>query len=566
MALVGIDLGTTNSAVAVWRDGQSELIPNSMGDLLTPSAVSISEDGELFVGMIARERQSTHPDCTATGFKRLIGTEHKFNLAGRSYTPEDLSSRLLHSLKTDAEIALGETIDEAIITVPAYFNDKQRRATQRAADMAGLKVGRLLNEPTAAALGYGIHKLDDDSPFLVFDLGGGTFDVSIVEIFEGIIEVRSSSGDPRLGGIDFNELIAFIGMNKFDEDFSESMNDPALKTIVMEASERTRRTLSDADEATFRFVWQGKEYSEIITTLEFEKNAEPLLTRLKEPILRSLRDGNLRADMLGEVILVGGATRMPIIRKVITRLFGRFPNHSLHPDHAVALGAAVQAGLRAKDSALEELRMTDVCPFTLGVDTTERDQFGGMHFGVFAPIIERNRPIPSSVVRPFSTLEDNQRQVTFGIYQGEARNVADNVKLGMVDMKVPPKLAGEIEIQCRFSYDVSGLLEVDVTVPETGQTKQMLIGQDVLDDNELQSRREILEKLKIHPRKETRNSAVISRGKRLYESLIGEMREHVGQLITGFEAVLDKQDQRAIEAAYEEVQQQLDQIEGERYL
>lgn len=566
MAIIGIDLGTTNSAVAIWKDGKAQLVPNSLGDILTPSAVSISDNGDVLIGMAARERQSTHPNSTATGFKRIMGTDQKLILSGKSFLPEDLSSRVLLSLKNDAELILGEAVEEAIITVPAYFNDKQRRVTRRAAEMAGIQSCRLLNEPTAAALGYGIHQMDDELPFLIFDLGGGTFDISIVEIFDGIIEVRSSSGDPRLGGIDFNETIAFLGLNKVNEEFTALMNDAAFKSVIMESSERTRRQLSEQEEALFRFVWEGQQYSETITAAEFEKQAEPLLTRLKEPILRSLRDSKLRADMLGEIILVGGATRMPIIKKAITRLFGRFPNHNLHPDHAVALGAAVQAGLKSKDAALEEIRMTDVCPFSLGVDSTEQDQYGGFHTGVFVPIIERNRPIPSSVSYPFTTIDDNQKYVTFGIYQGESRRSSENIKLGEVDIKVPPKKAGHVQIQCRFSYDVSGLLEVDMLVPETGVSEQLLIGDDTLDDKELKTRRKMLEKLKIHPREEEKNTVLLARCLRLYESLIGEQRQYVGQLITGYEAVLDKQDQREIAEAYQTVQKQLDEIEGERYL
>tara|TARA_R110001599_G_scaffold340157_1_gene560208 strand:+ start:1045 stop:2823 length:1779 start_codon:yes stop_codon:yes gene_type:complete len=564
--IVGIDLGTTNSAVGIWRDGKAELIPNSVGDLITPSAVSVDDKGTVLVGVAARERQPIDPDNSAVGFKRLIGTEQQLKLRGKFYKPEDLSALVLRSLKADVEAHIGEAVTEAVITVPAYFNDKQRRATQRAADMAGFKKSRLLNEPTAAALGYGIHELDQEEPFLVFDLGGGTFDVSIVEIFDGIIEVRSTAGDPRLGGIDFNQALALDMLKKFGDELMADRDLPGFQSIMLEAAERCRRALSDSGEASFRVVWKEKVYETQITTAAFEESVAPLITRLKEPVLRSLRDGGLRAEMLSEVIMVGGATRMPVVRQAVTRLFGRFPNHSLHPDHAVALGAAVQAGLLGKDAALDEIRMTDVCPFTLGLDTTERDQFGTLHAGVFAPIIERNRTIPASKEQEFSTLEDNQPLVNFGVYQGESRNVAENIKLGQLSIKVPRKPAGEVAIKCRFSYDVSGLLEVDITIPMTGETKQYLFGNDMLDDDELAKRRKILEKLKVHPRDDVVNAALLARATRCYESLIGDERNYVGQMILTFEGALQKQDGRLIEQVRGDVSSALDEIEGERYL
>ncbi len=564
--IIGIDLGTTNSAAAVWRNGKAELIPNSLGDFLTPSAVSINDKGDLLIGMAARERQSTHSASTVTAFKRLMGTQQKVRLSKKNYSAEDLSSLILASLKRDAEAFIGEEVEAAVITVPAYFNEQQRRATQRAAQLAGLRVDRLLNEPTAAALGFGIHELDKEQPFLVFDLGGGTFDVSIVEIFDGVIEVRSSAGDPKLGGLDFNDAVIAIAVAQIGDALTPHLQTEAFMAIMREAAERTRRALSDAQTAKFRIVWQETEYETDITADAFEQQCEPLINRLREPVLRALRDGGIRSNELREVVLVGGATRMQPVRKAVTRLFGRFPNHSLHPDHAVALGAAVQAGLRARNSDLKEIRMTDVCPFSLGVDVTERDQYGNNHNGVFSPIIERNRTIPTSKVKQFSTIEDNQKHVIFGVYQGEARNVAANVKLGQMNINVPPGPAGTIAIDCRFSYDVSGLLEVDVTIPATGVSKQYIFGGDDIDPGEMETRRKTLEKLKVHPRDEEQNAALLARATRCYESLLEEQRNYVGQMILAFEAVLDRQEAREIEEVRKNMVQALDAIEGERYL
>lgn len=566
--IVGIDLGTTNSLVAVWKDGNAQLIPNSVGDFLTPSAVSIAPDGSFLVGLAARERQSTHPELTATAFKRLMGTQQRFKLGKQNFFAEDLSSLVLSSLKRDAENFLGMEINSAVITVPAYFNDKQRRATRRAGELAGLKVERLVNEPTAAALAYGIHERDQEEPFLVFDLGGGTFDVSLVEMFDGIIEVRASAGDNRLGGEDFNDALIELARKKLGGDLPQQEKDILLHEILRDAAERSRRGLSDQEDVQFRFVWKDQEYSCDVTTEEFEAKCEVLVNRLREPILRSLRDGNTRVDSLAEIVLVGGSTRMPIIRKAVTRLFGRFPNSTVHPDHAVALGAAVQAGLKARDADLDEIRLTDVCPFTLGVDTAEPDGRGGFREGIFSPIIERNTVIPASRVQTYHTISENQRVLEFGIFQGESRDVKNNVKLGKLSVVVPPKPAGHIRAECRFSYDTSGLLEVNVTVPETGIEKEIAIydQEDRALMENLEKRRDELAKLKIHPRDQAENMAVLARAERCYESFLAERRDYVGQLIMAFQAAVDGQDPRAIDAAREEIGKRLDELEGDRYL
>ncbi len=565
--IIGIDLGTTNSAAAVWRNGAAELIPNALGDLLTPSAVSIGDDGGLMVGLAARERQPTHPKLTATAFKRYMGTAHKLELGRATYAADELSSLVLASIKADAEAFLGEAVTGAVITVPAYFNDKQRRATRRAGQLAGLTVERLINEPTAAALAYGIHDTAEHAPFLIFDLGGGTFDVSLVEMFDGIIEVRSSAGDNRLGGEDFNQALLDLAREQIGK--IEDRGDPqALHEVMREAAERARRALTESDEVNYRFVWRDREYATTITATGFEQAAEPLIARLRDPVLRSLRDGSTKVEDLAEIVLVGGATRMPVIRRATTRMFGRFPNASVHPDHAVALGAAIQAGLRARDADLDEIRLTDVCPFTLGVNVGERDSRGGVRTGLFAPIIERNTVIPASRVRRFSTMHDNQKVVEIGIYQGEAREVAENVKLGELEIEVPPRRAGEIGVDCRFTYDTSGLLEVDVSVPETRVAKQVLIydREDSQLTAQLESRRAALARLKVHPRDEAPNAAALARAKRCYENCLGTEREYVGSIMGEFQSVLDAQDPRAIEPARVELLRLLDAVEGERYL
>ena len=566
--IVGIDLGTTNSAAAVWRDGGAELVPNSLGHLLTPSAVSLGDDGELLIGLAARERQSTHPKLTATAFKRYMGTNRRLTLGKRQFSPEELSALVLSSLKADAEAFTGEPVESVVITVPAYFNDKQRRATRRAGELAGLKVERLINEPTAAALSYGIHERGLEEPYLVFDLGGGTFDVSLVEMFDGIIEVRASAGDNQLGGEDFNQVLVSYAQDQLGAALADRGDPLALKEVIREAAERARRALSESDETVLRFVWNGEEFTVPIDAATFAERAESLIARLREPVLRSLRDGSTRVDELAEIVLVGGSTRMPLVRKAVARMFGRFPNATVHPDHAVALGAAVQAGLRSRNQDLDEVRLTDVCPFTLGVEVSERGGRGGVRDGIFSPIIERNTVIPASRVERYHTMVDNQEKIVLRVYQGEARDVQANVRLGELSVDVPRKKAGEVSVDCRFTYDTSGLLEVDVAVVGTDIVRQLLIydsDDDALSRN-LDARREALAALKVHPRDKSANAAALARAERCYEGHLAGKRIYVGELISQFEAVLSSQDERKIDIARTELLEQLDRIEGDSYL
>jgi molecular chaperone HscC len=569
--IVGIDLGTTNSAIAVWLDGRPQLIPNSLGSYLTPSAVSVDDEGHVLVGMAARERQVTHPRMTATAFKRWMGTSRVTSLgADQTFRPEELSALVLRSLKADAEVFLKQPVTEAVITVPAYFNDHQRKATRRAGELAGLKVERLLNEPTAAALAHGLHQRELDTQFLVFDLGGGTFDVSIVEIFEGIIEVRSSAGDNHLGGEDFNQVLV--------EDFYAALGaslgprfreKPSLQERVREQAERARRELTRQPVALMTVTWQDRQLEHPVDTERFEKLCEPLLARLREPVLRALRDGGIHAEKLQEIVLVGGATRMPVVRRAVARMFGRFPGMGPNPDEAIALGAAVQAGLKARDVALKEVVMTDVCPYTLGVDIGEHRPDGTFRTGIFAPIIERNTVVPTSRFKTFSTVEADQRKVRFNIYQGEAPWVADNIALGAIEIPVPPQQAGKnVQVEVRFTYDINGLLEVDVKVPQSGETRQLVIigTESELNSAELAARRQALAALKVPPRETDANRAALARVARCYEHFLGDRREMIAHLLSQFETVLDTQEPRDIEHARANLMKALDEIEGESYL
>ncbi|GAA0479116.1 molecular chaperone HscC [Parasphingorhabdus litoris] len=563
--IVGIDLGTTNSACSIWRDGKAELVPNSLGDFLTPSVVGLNDKNELLIGKAARDRETYHPESTTSAFKRLMGTDKKISLNTKTFSPEELSALVLRQLKEDVENHLGTSVSEAIITVPAYFNDRQRKATRFAGELAGLNVQRLINEPTAAALAHGIHEKDDEDPFLIFDLGGGTFDVSLVEIFDGVIEVHASAGDNWLGGEDFNDVMIKLARSRIDTWGAIKVDDEAAFHEVMRAAaERARRALTDEETVEFSIVWKDQEHRCSISRTQFEQEANPLIERLRGPLRQSIRDSGLQADQLGKIILVGGATRMPSVRRTVTKLFGRFPDTSLDPDHAVALGAAVQAGLKQKDSALDEIRLTDVCPFTLGVDTSHQDANGKIHEGFFAPIIERNTAIPASRVETFFPMSANQRKVRFNIYQGESRRVDGNVFLGRIEVPVPPGRDGEVSLDVRFTYDVSGLLEVDIHVPKTDLREQLVIqdGAENLSPKDLKNRRQSLEKLKVHPREESENAAIMARADRCFQSALGEERVYIGELISQFSAVLEKQDPKLIKQSRDEISERLTEIEG----
>ncbi|MCU0891539.1 MAG: molecular chaperone HscC [Sandarakinorhabdus sp.] len=565
--IIGIDLGTTNSAAAYWADGEPRLIPNRLGEVLTPSAVGLDDDGTLLVGRPARERMASHAALTATAFKRYMGTQHRIALGKKDYGAEELSALVLKSLKEDAEAHLGEPVTEAVITVPAYFNDKQRKATRRAGELAGFKVERLINEPTAAALAYGIHQLASETRFLVFDLGGGTFDVSVLEIFEGVIEVRASTGDNRLGGEDFNAVLAGMLVDAHKPLAAKAREDRQLAAKLNEAAERARRALTSANEAVMELQWQGEMLRHPITTDAFEAAAAPLLDRLKTPVLRALRDADIRPESLAEIILIGGSTRMPVVRRTVARMFGRFPNASINPDEAVALGAAVQAGLKARDAALKEVVVTDVCPYSLGIGISESLPGGAIEEGIFSPIIERNTTVPVSRVNWYETMAANQREIRVAIYQGEARRVADNVRIGELKVPMPRGPAGQ-PIEVRFSYDINGLLEVDVTVPGSGATHNLVIAdpEDDVSPKELERRRTALAALKQHPRDAEPNRAVMARAERLWENALGFERDEIGRLIQMFQAALATQDPRTADKAREELNAQLDRLDGPAWL
>lgn len=560
MAQIGIDLGTTNSLIAYYKDGKAHLIKNSLGKVMTPSVVSLDDEDRVVVGDIAKQRLITHPGITISEFKRYMGTDKTFTLGKNKFRAEELSALILKSLIADAEAELGEKIEGAVISVPAYFSDAQRKATRDAGRLAGIEIKRLINEPTAAAIAYGLHEAESDTTFLIFDIGGGTFDVSILELFDGVMQVNSTAGDNRLGGEDFVEAMVnhFIAKNNIKRSKLAVRDIAKLRAVC----EKAKRQLSSEHSATIELDVHHKKISMEINRDSIESICSELLKRLRLPLVRALKDASLHGEDLDAVILVGGASRMPVIRSLVSKMLGQIPRSQINPDEIVALGAAIQSALVDGDESLSEVVLTDVAPYTLGVGVV--NETGFYESGeLFHPIIDRNSPVPISRMDTLVTAHDFQTTLNVTIYQGEARLVSDNIKLGELSLKVPRARRGEESIEVRFTYDISGLLEVEAKVKSTGIIQRVLIegNPGTLSEKEIQSRLSDLEKLKIHPREESRNSLLIARGERLYETSIGELRDYVSSLLSQFEKVLQGQIPSEIDSAAEEISAIFDKIE-----
>jgi len=562
MTTVGIDLGTTNSLVAYWTEDGPKMIPNILGESLTPSVVSVDEDGHIYVGQIARERLITHPERTASTFKRQMGTAKTYRLGQLTFTPEELSSFVLRSLKADAEAYLHQDISEAVISVPAYFNDDQRKATKRAAELAGLRVERLISEPTAAAVAYGMHQGKSETKFLVLDLGGGTFDVSILEMFEGIMEVKSVAGDTFLGGEDFTEAMVSHYLKKMGIDAGTISE--KFRSAVYKQAESCKQELTAKEAGTMRPVLEGEEKALAVSRIEFDDISKPLIMRLRQPIERAMRDAELMPRDLDAVILVGGATRMPILRSTAARMFGKLPYSNINPDEAIAMGAAIQAALKERNESLKEVILTDVCPFTLGTEVSRETAISGKRQSVYCPIIERNSTIPTSRVERFATVLDNQTAIKFKVYQGESRNVANNLLLGEMNITVPGKKAGEVQVDVRYTYNINGILEVESIVLSTGETKRLIIESrhGNMTQKEIEESIRRIANIKIHPRDRTENRLILARAERMYEESLSDIRQYIGNAIFKFENILELQNEKKTKAAAQEIKQILDKVEG----
>ncbi|MDD6401617.1 MAG: molecular chaperone HscC [Lachnospiraceae bacterium] len=561
--IVGIDLGTTNSLIGYFNDGEAKLIPNGLGEYLTPSVVSIDDDGIVYVGKTAKERKITYPDQSAEVFKRSMGTNKKFILGEKEFTAEELSSLILKSLKADAESYLECKVEEAVISVPAYFNDAQRKATKRAGEMAGFKVERIVSEPTAAAIAYGLNKKNADTKFLVFDLGGGTFDVSILELFHNIMEVRAVAGDNFLGGEDFTEVLEQMFFREKNIDQDEL--DEKARAHVRKQAELCKLGFEDGKTSVFKCKINDVLYEYEINVDDYEKSCQILLNKIKKPIERSLKDANIKLSDIEEVILVGGATKLSIVRRFVSRLFGRLPNTSINPDEVVAIGATTQAAMKERNEAVKEMILTDVCPFTLGTEVVVTRAGGIKESGHYLPIIERNSVIPISRTERLYAVNDNQSVIRVEILQGESRYAHNNVFLGEIEIPIPLGPAGKEAVDVTYTYDVNSILEVIVKVVSTKVSKRLVIKNESVDmtDEEIDERLKNLDSLKIHPREQEENKHLLVRGDRMYEEATGDVRQLIASRMEAFEDILDKQDTTKISQARSELKEFLDSIEDD---
>ena len=543
--IIGIDLGTTNSLVSYLDGAKPRLIPNALGEFLTPSVVGVGLDGHVVVGREARELMVVHPDRCAAQFKRRMGTDWATRLGGRTFRPEELSALVLQALKRDAEAALGHPVERAVVTVPAYFNDDQRKATIAAGTIAGLEVARILNEPTAAALAYGFQDPDSERVLLIFDLGGGTFDVSIVEVMDGAIEVRASAGEGFLGGEDFTRTLAARLLERSGRGFERTeMQSPLLVARLLQLCERAKVGLTGTDSVLVPIpdhagVLATAAAPETVTRAEFDRWTADLLARVEVPIRRSLGDAGLKRHDIQDIILVGGATRMPSVVDRVARIFGKRPLLGINSDEVVALGAAVQAGLIARHAALDDLVVTDVAPFSLGVEISKSIGLEE-RAGYYLPIIERNTTIPVSRVRPVATVHPNQTEVVVKVFQGESRRVDENLALGEFKVSGIPRGPAGQQVDIRFTYDLNGILEVEATVAATRQTFSHVIERHArgLSAAKIQEAVQAMRTLKTHPREKAENRLLLGRAERLFGEVDAEARRVLDALLDGFEQAL----------------------------
>ena len=569
--MIGIDLGTTNSlATYIDDNGEIQFVKNEYGNILIPSVVGIDENDDIIVGELAKERRMMNAEETASNFKRRMGTDAKIKVKNRTFDAQMLSSFVLKHLKENAEKQLNEKINRAIISVPAYFNDKQRRDTKMAAELAGLTVERLINEPTAAALSLGSNILNQNLKFIVLDLGGGTFDVTLLETFENIMDVISISGDTMLGGEDFTTKICEIFLKNIKLAITDLSREE--RTKLYTKADRAKKLISLKD-IEIELEIKGKNYKSEITQKDFREAVKPLLVKMKAAIDKALQDGNTDAREIEKVVLVGGAVKLGIIEEFTEKYFHKMRGEKIYfssenfiennklvsivadPDTVVAYGVGVAVGMKERNKMFKERILTDVCPFTLGTELVGKR---------FAPIIPRNTTVPTSKSEYFYTIDDYQDKVNVGIYQGESLNIDDNLFLGNFLIDVPRNIAGKEAINVRFTYDINGILEVEATVVSTGLKKSKLIVNGDLSEEEKNEKIKMLEEIKIQSENKNKDKLLLERANRIYAEIVNtEIRNHISGYLKKYQMVVATGDRIRIQKAKESFSQFLDKIDPE---
>ena len=555
MAMIGIDLGTTNSLGAVYRDGKVELIPNRFGSYLTPSVVSMESDGSIVVGEIAKARMVTAPERTVSSFKKDMGTERKWLLGEKVFLPEELSSFVIRSIVEDAENYLGEKVEEAVISVPAYFHDSQRVATKRAGALADVRVNRIINAPSAAALASYLDT-GHEQFFLIFDFGGGTVDVSIVECFDTMVEILSVSGDNRLGGDSFHEIMVENFLKEHDLSRKQISNKEY--AILLRQAESCKQRLTTEEIAAMTAVLGGVEYKSEYTNDRLLEESGIIFAKIKDVLMRALRDGDLRVQDMDTVVMVGGSSKMPLVQSYLQHLFGMIPVVTENCDEMIARGLGLVCAVKARKEEVKDFVLTDICPFTLGTDIVNEADPEHLYM---EPIVERNTVLPCSRVERFYTSHNNQTKIEIQILQGEHAYADDNLKLGKMSVSVPRKKAGEEAVDIRFTYDINGILIVDITVVSTGKTITKVISQKI-EGQELERKAAELEKLKIHPKELSENKLIMEKLQALYEEVPTYLREQIRDAIQQFEYYLAKQNPRSIRNYRTYLEQMIEMLEG----
>lgn len=573
--IIGIDLGTTNSCVAVMEGGEPVVIPNAEGARTTPSVVSFQANGERLVGQVAKRQAITNPDKTIISIKRHMGTDHKVNIDGKEYTPQEISAMVLQKLKADAEAYLGEKVTEAVITVPAYFNDSQRQATRDAGTIAGLNVRRIINEPTAASLAYGLDKMDSNHKILVYDLGGGTFDVSILELGDGVFEVKSTSGDTKLGGDDFDDKIMDHIAEEFMKDNAgiDLRKDKMALQRLKEAAEKAKIELSSSTQTIINLPFitadaTGPKHIEMtLTRAKFNELTHDLVQRTIEPMKKALSDAGLTMNDVDKVILVGGSTRIPAVQEAVKNFTGKEPSKGVNPDECVASGAAIQAGVLTGE--VKDVLLLDVTPLTLGIETLG---------GVATPLIERNTTIPAKKSQIFSTAQDGQTSVEIHVVQGERQMAADNKSLGRFTLSgITSAPRGIPQIEVTFDIDANGIVKVSAMDKATGKEANITITASTnLSDNEIEDAVKEAEKFAEEDKKRKESIEIKNNAdqvsyqtektlKELGDKVSAEDKAKVEEKLAELNKVKDGEDFEAIKKATEELTQEFYAVSSKVY-